>query len=74
MSDWNVNFEDRSVTHFLSSSRFWFYNYPDANDIDGPKSMNLGSKWDDYFSSKEDICLAATNVWRTRLGVEPLKS
>ncbi len=74
MNDWNVNFEDRSVTHLPSESHFWFYNYPNADDVAGPKSMKLGSAWDGFFSSEEDICRAATNVWRAHLGVEPLKN
>ena len=73
MNDWNVNVEDRSVTHLPSASHFWFYNYPNANDVAAPKSMKLGSAWDGSFSSEEEICRVATNVWRAHLGVEPLK-
>jgi hypothetical protein len=73
MNDWDVSFEDRSVTHLPSSSRFWFYNHPNTNDAAGPQSMNLGSSWDSFFASEKDICRAATNIWRVHRGVAPLK-
>jgi len=67
MSDWSII--SGGIEHTPSTSKFWFYTYTDRNNVDGPKGMKLDPSWAKYFTSKEDILRAATNLWRTHIGV-----
>ena len=74
MSDWIVNLEERTVTHGPSSSHCSFYKYPNPENVTAPNVLKPGPNWDRFFSSHQELCEAATNAFRAKLGLSLLSS
>ena len=72
-SDWVVDLVTRTVTHTPSGARCSFYSYPNPEECRSPAICNFGERWDEHFNSENEMALAATNVFRRRLGLGSIR-